>query len=71
MKVTIAEKAAKQYQLENNNLSLFKSEALSKIEQLEKKVKNTERELDVSARYCKIYEADLIETKKELVVTQL
>lgn len=69
-KVLEAKKIAKDFELENNELTMFKTESLSKIENLEKRIKNTERELDVSSHYYKIYEEELTETKKEFVTSQ-
>lgn len=55
---------------EANELRLFKTEAESKIDLLEKKLKNTERELAVAMNNYKIYEDKNIEIKKEFDAQQ-
>jgi chromosome segregation ATPase len=55
---------------ELNDLTLFKTEAESKIEQLEKKLKGTERELAVAMNNYRIYEDKNIELKKEFDAQQ-
>jgi chromosome segregation ATPase len=70
LKVQEAENISKNFEIENNDLNMLKTESLSKIENLEKRIKNTERELDVSTHYYKIYEEEITETKKEFVISQ-
>lgn len=52
-------------QEEIDELVLYKTEAEAKLDQNDKKLKNTERELEVNTNFYKRYEEELVDIKKE------